>query len=124
MHRRRFNTQIEASSKLNVPFSWEFRPGIPKMTRGQLGSEINDENHQFTTSFALPPPYCTPSHSARFEYSMLECYDKQLDSHNPVCSSFIPLKPAVGSLSYIFGSSLKNKDPEDPFLAALMKCKK
>ncbi|EXC25271.1 hypothetical protein L484_003759 [Morus notabilis] len=120
MHRSsRRLSHDEVNSKLNVPFSWEFSPGIPKVT-SQLGSASGvDWNAHFPTSFAkLPPPPCPSDHnmSARFDYVEENSIEKELNSL-PLCS-VLQMSHMVGSFSRLGG----DPEPEDPFLAAFVNC--
>ena len=65
-HRKSF--QSEVYTEVNVPFSWEAKPGVCKVTNQASGISIT---RQFTISKLPPPPPphhhhhkpCTPQHS-------------------------------------------------------------
>ncbi|GMN35900.1 hypothetical protein TIFTF001_005603 [Ficus carica] len=121
---RRLGHNYEVSRKLNVPFSWEFSPGIPKITsQGSTSEEEWDRGARFTPSFSLPPPPCPSEHmsSARLDYIEEDNIDKQLNSL-PL-RSVLQLSPMVGrSLSILGSNARKDPEPEDPFLAAFVNC--
>ncbi|GMI77276.1 hypothetical protein HRI_001396900 [Hibiscus trionum] len=85
---------------VNVPFSWEIKPGVSKVTyeEGSIGVAVN-----------LPPPPCL-SKSARF------CTN-DLDGVLPPCQ----LHPPPSSSEKKVNAN-NNKKREDPFVEAFRKC--
>lgn len=97
MQRRNVQGEL-VYTEVNVPFSWEDKPGVCKVSKQASGRSITGH---FTTK--LPPPPCSLSTT-----NMVD------DLHTPqhsICSS--------GSKSFRKGS----KEP-DPFLAAYESCTK
>ncbi|KAE8695866.1 Detected protein of unknown function [Hibiscus syriacus] len=91
------------SYNVNVPFSWELKPGVSKVTY-----EEGDTRMKHVT-VNLPPPPCL-SKSARF------CVN-DLTSILPLCS--VPTPPSSSEKK---SNGNKKKKQEDPFVAAFRKC--
>ncbi|KAJ7966493.1 SWI/SNF-related matrix-associated actin-dependent regulator of chromatin subfamily A-like protein [Quillaja saponaria] len=97
-------SNTEAHSPGNIPFSWENKPGICKVTHhGNL-----KERHEFLPE-KLPPPPC-PSETAKISVLV---HDIQ-----------IPLPPCAFQAPYRSSSKKGLKIQEDPFLAAYKECTK
>ncbi|KAG6705342.1 hypothetical protein I3842_07G174200 [Carya illinoinensis] len=100
-----FYYQSEVCTKLNVPFSWEVKPGVCKVTDQASGSVMGD----FSLELPRPPP-CSLSSTGMDGFS---------------CR---PSSPCLRSLLQPWKSSFRmgvRKDPDvDPFLAAYKRCTK
>ncbi|KAL6296098.1 hypothetical protein ACE6H2_004240 [Prunus campanulata] len=121
MHRRRSSDSeavMPRPSRACVPFSWENEPGMSKIVtvvhdhrdHKVLSEHLNMEH----LTLKLRPPPClstSPGRSARFMV-----VDRQ--TRLPLCS----IQPSLRLNSFrLIGGGVKKE--EDPFLAALMKCK-
>ncbi|OMO70851.1 hypothetical protein COLO4_28460 [Corchorus olitorius] len=98
-------SQNEIYSQLNVPFSWELKPGVSKVTHEEKGSSIDIRHVRVN----LPPPPRL-SRSARF------CVDELQAVLPPIMSQLEPPPPRSSAKK----SSYDSKN--DPFVAAYRKC--
>ncbi|KHN17177.1 hypothetical protein glysoja_010636 [Glycine soja] len=96
---------------VNVPFSWEHKPGLSKVTtHGQTGTSMEEE---FLAK--LPPPPCTPEESATTHHK-----------NHPLLDFQIPLPPCAFQPPFYRTSSRRCLwvQDKDPFLAAFKECTK
>lgn len=99
------SSSSRAHSRGTIPFSWENKPGVSKLTHQDCPTTEGD----FVVKLPLAPPPC-PSEAAK-----TSVYDLQIPL--PPC----PFQPPSRSSS---AKGLRKHDHEDPFLAAYKECTK
>ncbi|XVF36458.1 hypothetical protein REPUB_Repub19eG0060400 [Reevesia pubescens] len=93
----------EVYSQVNIPFSWELKPGVSKVTHEEGSIDIRH------VTVNLPPPPRL-SKSARF------CVDDLQGALLPPCQLQPPPRSSAKK------SNANNNKQEDPFVAAYRKC--
>ncbi|KAK2452661.1 hypothetical protein P8452_00383 [Trifolium repens] len=101
---------IYYEGKINVPFSWEYKPGLSKVTT----PNNYHTNHATSTKLVLQPPPCSLSKSHHHRF-------RDEEKHIPV-----DLCAVQSTLLRISSFKLESKyqKEEDPFVEAYKNCTK
>lgn len=121
MHRPERSTDevmSAASSRANVPFSWEKKPGMSKVKAPSSSNHYSLNHYLSTTSLKLTPP---PRLSSQRSSSAVHPRSRS----RSLCSN-VDVQPSAASFRNSFklngGTSPTVGKEEDPFLAAFIKC--
>ena len=93
---------IYCQEHINVPFSWEYKPGLSKVTH-----QLSNNDTRRSNLVLQPPPYRTRGNKLRVE-----------DTESPFICAVHPSSLRISSFR------MENPKEEDPFIEAYKKCTK